>query len=93
MLFNFRGFCLASEHLVSNESLSPEPGPAWRLPVVCLCPDLAPIIISVLGLTRKFRDNRGEASLYFRQEDYSEINLIPMVISHKEYFVKALVIG
>ena len=94
MLFNFRGFCLASEHLVSNESLSPEPGPAWLLPVVCLCPDLAPIIISVLmGLTRKFRDIRGGASLYFRQEDYSIINLIPMVISHKEYFVKALVIG
>ena len=81
MLFNFRGFRLPSEHLVSNESLSPEPGPGWRLPVVCLCPDLAPIISSVLGLTRKFRDNRGGASFYFSQEDYSIINT-------NGYFVK-----
>ena len=89
MLFNFRGFRLPSEHLVSNESLSPEPGPGWRLPVVCLCPDLAPIIISVLGLTRKFRDNRGGASFYFSQEDYSIINTNGYFV--KKCFVKALV--
>ena len=69
------GLCLLllTEHLVSNELLSPEPGPGWRLPVVCLCPDLAPIIISVLGLEKV---QKG-ASSYFSQEDglFNNINM------------------
>ena len=73
------GLCLLllTEHLVSN-------GPGWRLPVVCLCPDLAPIISSVLGLSRKFR--KGLLLISARRMDYSIILICNGFISYRIFY-------